>query len=195
MRDDDSVCQSASFDGETGKLIRNYTHKGYSDASTWTRAQGWAMLGYSYLAGIDRENPRLLRMAERVSDWWIAHVPSDLIALWDFDAPEQPSTPRDTSGTAIAAASLLRLAHAHPDESRARSYRDFAERTVHALCAEVTPTEQGDTRPPGILTRGCFDKTREEATEAELIWGDYFLLESLRILSGTLDIERLYPRG
>lgn len=194
VRDDASVCQSASFDGETGRLLRNYTHKGYGDASTWTRAQGWAMLGYSYLAGIDRKNPHLLKMAERVSDWWMAHVPSDLIALWDFDAPEQPSTPRDTSGTAIAAASLLRLAHAHPDRSKATHYRDFAERTVRALCAQVTPTDQHDTRPTGILTRGCFDKTREEATDAELIWGDYFLLEALRVLSGALDIERLYPK-
>ena len=41
----------------------------------------------------------------------------------------------------------------------------------------------------GILTQGCFDQTRFEATDNELIWGDYFLFESLGVLS------RLLPEG
>jgi unsaturated chondroitin disaccharide hydrolase len=34
-----SVCQSASFDQQTGQVVRRYTHKGIGDDSTWTRAQ------------------------------------------------------------------------------------------------------------------------------------------------------------
>lgn len=192
VRNDGSVCQSASFDGTTGALIRNYTHKGYSESSTWTRAQGWAMLGFSYLSGVLRDDPRLLAEAERVSDWWIDNIPEDLIARWDFDAPLAEAK-RDTSGTAIAAASLLRLAHAHPHRRKALKYRRFAQQTVNALTAFVTPTTPDDTRPPGILTEGCFDYTRGEAIENELIWGDYFLLEALGVLTGLLPIDRLYP--
>jgi unsaturated chondroitin disaccharide hydrolase len=193
VREDGSVLQSASFDAETGALVRNYTHKGYRDDSVWTRAQGWAMLGFSYLAGIDPADARLLKMAEAVCDWWIANIPDDLIAYWDFDAPRGAQEPRDTSGTAIAVASLLRLAHAHPEREKAEAYRRFAERTAQALCDFVTPTGADDGRPVGILTRGCFDKTRELATDNELIWGDYFLLEALLVLSGQLQMNRLYP--
>ena len=39
LREDGSVCQSASFDPETGKMLRRYTHKGVTDQSTWARAQ------------------------------------------------------------------------------------------------------------------------------------------------------------
>jgi unsaturated chondroitin disaccharide hydrolase len=42
IREDGSVCQSASFDPQTGHLLWRYTHKGVRDDSTWTRAQAWA---------------------------------------------------------------------------------------------------------------------------------------------------------
>lgn len=43
LRDDGSFIQSSSLD-PAGTLVRHYTHKGWSDTSTWGRAQGWGML-------------------------------------------------------------------------------------------------------------------------------------------------------
>jgi unsaturated chondroitin disaccharide hydrolase len=31
-----------------------------------------------------------LQAAERGADWWIAHVPNDHVAFWDFDDPAIP---------------------------------------------------------------------------------------------------------
>ena len=39
----------ASFDPQTGHMLRRYTHKGVRDDSTWTRAQAWAMVGYEVM--------------------------------------------------------------------------------------------------------------------------------------------------
>ena len=50
VRDDGSVIQSVRFDTESGEVIKHYTHKGYTDESTWARAQAWAMLGYAVSA-------------------------------------------------------------------------------------------------------------------------------------------------
>jgi unsaturated chondroitin disaccharide hydrolase len=50
VRNDASVCQSASFDPETGEVVRRYSHKGYSEDSTWARAQAWGMLAYALSA-------------------------------------------------------------------------------------------------------------------------------------------------
>ena len=181
LRSDGGVIQSASFDTATGDVIRRYTHKGYADDSIWTRAQAWAMLGYALSAQLAKEEPRLIELAEKVADWWLANVPNDLIAYWDFCAPVTPETKRDTSGTSIAAAALLKLSSVHPDSEKAARYGKAARDTVKIL-VERHLTESG------ILADGCFDPKNKKAIANELIWGDYFLLESLAILSGRLRV-------
>jgi unsaturated chondroitin disaccharide hydrolase len=44
----------------------------------------------------------------------------------------------------------------------------------------------GDRRASGMLADGCFDPKNSVAVANELIWGDYFLFETLGILSGRL---------
>ena len=70
--------------------MRHYTHKGYSATSTWGRAQAWGVLfsTMSYLAAPTETS--WLQAAERGADWWIAHVPNDHVAFWDFDDPAIP---------------------------------------------------------------------------------------------------------
>jgi unsaturated chondroitin disaccharide hydrolase len=134
--------------------------------------------------------------AVRVLDWWIDHVPADLIAYWDFDDPAIPNTSRDTAATAIAAASALRLAAALGPKEGAK-YREFAERTVAQLIAEyLTPVGRNDQRPPGILTGGCFTRKTvvrdiDAAQNVELIFGSYFLFECLAILTGLVPAGRI----
>jgi unsaturated chondroitin disaccharide hydrolase len=184
VRDDGSVCQSASFDPATGALIRRYTHKGIHDDSTWTRAQAWAMLGFAQAMSYAPE--RFAVVATRVANWWLDRLPRDGVAYWDFDAPRGRGTERDTSGTAIAGAALLKLAALLPD--RADEYRTVAEAMFDAMIARhLTPVESGDRRPVGILTDGCYNRRIGLATQAELVWGDYFLFESLLVLEGRLD--------
>ncbi len=182
---DNSVIQSASFDPATGRVLRRYTHKGFADDSIWTRAQAWAMLGYTLSAKEAPDEPRLARQAEAVAAWWLTNIPDDKVAFWDFSAPRTPETWRDTSGTAIAAAALLKFAAVTGDHAR---WGQPAEETVQALVERhLTPVGADDNRPDGILADGCFDVRNDNALENELIWGDYFLFESLGRLSGRLD--------
>jgi hypothetical protein len=53
-RADDSFIQSSTLDA-TGRLVKHYTHKGYSATSTWGRAQVWGILFsvMSYLSAPD----------------------------------------------------------------------------------------------------------------------------------------------
>jgi unsaturated chondroitin disaccharide hydrolase len=113
--------QAASFDLQTGQMVRRYTHKGVRDDSTWARALAWAMVGYAvmYLWTQERE---FLDVAMHAADWRLAHVPADRVAFWDLDAPAGPDTPRDTSGTAIAVAALLKLAALAPEETQRVRY-------------------------------------------------------------------------
>jgi unsaturated chondroitin disaccharide hydrolase len=68
IREDGSICQSASFDPASGEVTRRYTHKGISDDSTWARAQAWGMLGWA-LAAQWTGDSSLLEPVERAAEW------------------------------------------------------------------------------------------------------------------------------
>ena len=192
LRADDSFIQSTSLDPATGAVARHYTHKGYSDTSTWGRAQAWGMLfsTMSYLH--DRRQSAWLDAALRGADWWMAHVPADHVAFWDFDDPAIPATERDTAATAIATAALLRLATVAP-AAKGQAYRAFAEQTAAALVQRyLTPVDAQDRRAPGMLTNACFNKRadarpHDAGTNCEFIVGDYFFFECLLGLAGVVD--------
>ncbi|GEN34027.1 MULTISPECIES: glycoside hydrolase family 88 protein [Aneurinibacillus] len=184
VRSDGSVCQSATFD-QSGNLLKRYTHKGYSDESTWARAQAWAMIHYTAAYQWASREKKLLDTAILVSDWWVHHLPDDGVAFWDFDDPAIPDTNRDTSATAIAASALLKLSHLVEDEDRSKTYRSIALKSVHQLISNyLTPTSEEDRRRPGMLLGGCFNKKLGVAVDSELIWGDYYLFECLSGLLG-----------
>lgn len=196
LRPDGSFIQSSSLDPATGRLIRHYTHKGASDTSTWGRAQAWGMLfaTQSWLA--DRQRDAWIAAAMRGADWWLAHVPDDRVAFWDFDDPAIPNAERDTAATAIALAALLKLARVAPSPAAAR-YREAAEATARALVERhLTPTHPGDRRPPGMLVEACFNKRadarpQDRSNRCEFIVGSYYLFESLLALAGRLDPLRV----
>lgn len=188
LRADGSFFQAACVDPRSGAVRRQFTPRGFADDSTWARAQSWGLLGLALGAGRTGDAV-LLDAARRAADWWLASVPGDGIAFWDFDDPAIPETERDTSATAMAAAALLKLADAESRAGGRERYRRAAGATVQALVTQcLTPTSATDTRLPGILTEGCWQRRQALAVRHELIWGDYFLLEALLTLDGRLAV-------
>lgn len=162
IRPDGSVSQTATYD-HSGQLQSQTAINGSSPQSTWARAQAWAMLGYCQAA---HRSAEFLEPAIRVTDWYLDHVAADQVCFWDFDDPAIPDAPRDTSATAIAAAALIRLAPLSEDR-----HRKAAADTVDALARR-------HMNQHGALVGGCYNQIKGVATSNELIWGDYFLLES-----------------
>jgi unsaturated chondroitin disaccharide hydrolase len=196
LRDDGSFIQSSSLDRHSGAVIRHYTHKGYSDTSTWGHAQSWGALLSVMSYAWEPAETGWLWAAERGADWWIAHVPSDHVAFWDFNDPGIPRVERDTAATAAMACAMLKLGTL-ADPAKREGYRRHGEATVSALASRyLTPVTASDRRAPGILTEGCFNKRPDSrkldaTTSSELIFGSYYLFEALHILSGTVDPARI----
>ena len=188
LRPDGSLYQAALVDPANGATLRLYSPRGYAaDTSTWARAQSWGLLGFVQ-AYAWTKNAYFLDAAVRAADWWLGAVPADRVAFWDFDDPAIPATERDTSATAMAAAALLKLARLAPDTERREIYAEAGALTVRALVERyLAPTHAGDARPRGMLTEGCWQRNQGMSTRHELVWGDYFLLEALLMLTGRIE--------
>jgi unsaturated chondroitin disaccharide hydrolase len=190
-REDGSIIQSSELEAD-GSVRRRFTHKGATDTSVWGRAQAWGML-YATMAHARLQRPEFLHHAMRAADWWLGHVPASMIAFWDFDDPAIPNTECDTAATAIVCNALLKLAELAPTQPDRDRYRDAAVRTARVLVStQLTPVAADDRRPAGMLVGGCFNKRADSrasdyVAEAELIFGSYYLLESLHILRGTIE--------
>jgi len=187
QRPDGSLHQAAFVNPATGAIERQYSPRGIAPDSTWARAQSWGLVGFAQAYAWTRD-PFFANAAMRLADWWLDAVPADRVAFWDFKDPAIPSTQRDTSATAMTAAGLLKLGRIAPTEAQRERYRDAGEKTVRALVERyLTPTHAGDTRSRGILTEGCWQRNEGVATRDELVWGDYYLFESLLLLAGRID--------
>ncbi|EGX89727.1 glucuronyl hydrolase, putative [Cordyceps militaris CM01] len=118
-----STCHVANVCPLTGRVLQRLTAQGYAAASTWSRGQAWAILGFAQTYGWTGD-ATFLRTACGLADYFLLrlreapacveqrrvgrHVP-----LWDFDAPVDEARPlRDTSAGVIAANGMLLIAHA-----------------------------------------------------------------------------------
>jgi hypothetical protein len=175
VRRDGSTFHVVDFDSESGGVKRKRTRQGYARSSTWSRGQAWAVYGFT-MAYRETGKPRLLRVARRTADWYIAHVPPDRVPYWDFDAPGIPNAPRDSSAAAIAASGLLELAALDPDAARAAGYHDAAESTLSWLSSDRYLARGHPEQ--SILLHGTQDRPRGEY-DTGLVFGDYYFIEAL----------------
>lgn len=72
------------------------------------------------------KDPAYIDIFRKVTDYFVTHLPSDLIPYWDFDFDDGSTEPRDSSSAAIAACGMLEMAkYLEPEE--AEKYTALAE--------------------------------------------------------------------
>jgi hypothetical protein len=87
-----------------------------------------------------------------VSDYYVAHLPSDHVPYWDFSVTGQQGEPRDTSAAAVAASGLLELSELDPDPARSATYREAAVDTLISLSSPANLAH--GTESASILLHG-----------------------------------------
>jgi hypothetical protein len=125
----------------------------------------------------ETHDARLLDTAQRVADWFIGHLPADRVPYWDFDAPNIPNEPRDTSAAAIAASGLVELSALVPDAASRASYRTAAFGILASLSSPAYLAESSTSR--GLLLHGVGNKPANSEVDVSLIYGDYYFLDAL----------------
>jgi unsaturated chondroitin disaccharide hydrolase len=182
VRADGSTFHAVWYNPTTGEILKQGTIQGNRDGSTWSRGQAWAVHGFTMLYR-ETGDTGFLATARRTADWWLAHVPHDMVPYWDFDFTDGSSEPRDSSAAAIAASGLLELARLDPDPARANRYLTGAIATLTSLSSHAYRSD--GTGSQAILLHGTrYKNDHPNDFDTGLIFGDYYFVEALLRLRG-----------
>ena len=176
-----STWQLADFNPATGAFLEHYAVQGLSVSSTWSRGQAWGVYGFAQ-AYQATGNPAFLSQAERLAAYFFKHLPSDYVPYWDFNAPANSATPRDTSAAAIAADGLVMLATLASTQAERTKYLAEARDIVGSLSASYLAPSRGEA----VLAHGSGDVPGNSEIDTALIYGDYYFTEALLRLRNVL---------
>ena len=181
VRGDGSTSHEGIFDTETGEFLRQSTHQGYRNDSSWARGLAWALYGFGTAYSFTHD-ARFLQTAEACANFYIEHTPAHGVPPNDWDEPN-PQFPYESSAAAIAASGLWNLADLTGDVARSRLYRDNALEIIDTLthpefCAIETPGWEG------ILKHGMYHQRKGLGVDESVMWGEYFFLEALSKVAG-----------
>ncbi len=176
VRGDGSTSHEGIFNTETGEFLRQSTHQGWRDDSSWARGLTWALYGFGTAYEFTRD-ARFLLTAEACANFYIERTPAGGVPPNDWDEPH-PALPFESSSAAIAASGLLNLARLSGDPTRARLYRDYALGILSTLSSpEFLAVETLGWE--GILKHGMYHQRKGLGVDESVMWGDYFFLEAL----------------
>ncbi|MBV7331027.1 glycoside hydrolase family 88 protein [Chloroflexi bacterium TSY] len=187
VRGDGSTSHEGIFDLETGVFLRQSTHQGWRDDSSWARGLTWALYGFGTVYAMTQD-ARYLETAESCAQFYIERTPAHGVPPNDWDEPE-PQNPYESSAAAIAASGFFNLAKLTGDATRSRFYYDYALQIMDTL----TEPEFVATNTPGwegILMKGMYHETLGLGVNQSVMWGEYFFLEAV---SKVLGLEEVWP--
>lgn len=180
LRPDGSSYHILQFDPETGERIGAMSGQGHAEESAWARGSAWTIYGlvlsYHYTG-----EERFIIGAKRAAHFFLANLPEDDVPHWDFRAPREENTPRDTSAGACAACGLIELAKIVP-EAEAHLYMSSAERIVRSLNDNYGAWDLDQEE--GLILSGTSNLPGGVHIDTPLIYGDYFFVEAVDKLRG-----------
>lgn len=187
FREDFSSYHVVDYDTITGKVLDQATCQGYSDNSTWARGQAWAIYGYTMMY---RETgvKEYLDGAVKMTDWYLSHLPEDLIPLWDFNVGQEGYKPegksyavefkgetlRDVSAAAVVCSALFELGQI----TNNKFYLEAAEKMLYTLSSPAYRADLG-TNANFILKHSVGSIPHKSEIDAPLVYADYYYLEAL----------------
>jgi unsaturated chondroitin disaccharide hydrolase len=176
VRGDGSTSHEGLFDLETGQFLRQSTHQGWRDDSSWARGLAWALYGFG-TAYTFTGDARYLMTAESCANFYMENTPPHGVPPNDWMETD-PKYPYESSAAAIAASGMLNLSKLSGDMVRARLYRGYALNILNTLTepeflAVETPGWEG------ILKHGAYHIENDLGVDESVMWGEYFFLEAL----------------
>lgn len=174
---EDGSCYHVVDYGTDGNVRSRETAQGFSDESTWSRGQAWAIYGYAMayrFTGFER----YLAQARKTFLYMMTHpnMAEDMIPYWDMVAPNIPDEPRDASSAAIIASAAYELAELDP--TNAEEYRGYADKIMKSLASDVYRAKLGENGN-FLLMHSTGSLPHGSEVDYPLNYADYYYLEAL----------------
>lgn len=185
IREDYSTWHTFFFNMETGAPDHGATCQGYRDGSAWARGQAWGVYGMAAAYRYTRRE-EYISIFRRVTDYFLEHLPGDLIPYWDLEFGDGSTEPRDSSSASIAACGMLEMAkYMEPEE--ADKYRKIASQLIKAVYDTCAVKDEKQSN--GLVLHSTysnhspFNTCNHYGVDECNIWGDYFYMEALTRMS------------
>lgn len=181
IREDFSTWHTFFFDPETGEPDHGATCQGYRDGSAWARGQAWGIYGtalaYKYT---NKEEYKEIFLG--VSDYYIRHLPKDLVPYWDLEFTDGAGQPRDSSSASIAACGMLEMAGYLPEEKAAyysKTARKFLASLWQNYAVRDAAKSNGLVLHSTYSNHSPYNTCNHYGVDECNSWGDYFYMEAL----------------
>ncbi|SDE58502.1 unsaturated chondroitin disaccharide hydrolase [Cellulophaga baltica] len=175
VREDNSLYHLGSFNEETGKFLKGYTHQGYADESMWARGQTWGIYGFA-MAYRETGRKDFLETSIKLADHFLERLPEDGIPFWDFDDPKIPNAPKDASAAAIAACGMFEIANLVEDVTLKNKFNTAATKFVEILSSDAYYS--GD-KNQALLLHSTGHLPNNSEIDMPIIYADYYYMEAL----------------
>jgi unsaturated chondroitin disaccharide hydrolase len=181
IRDDYSTWHTFFFDPKTGAPDHGATCQGYRDGSAWTRGQAWGIYGMA-LAYKYTGREEYIDIFRHVTEYFLSHLPKDLVPYWDLEFNSGDDQPRDSSSASIAACGMLEMVKYLPQEERGY-YVTVAKQLLKAVydkCAVKDFKESnGLVLHSTYSNHSPYNTCNHYGVDECNAWGDYFYMEAL----------------
>ncbi len=175
FRTDSTSYHVVSYNDD-GSVELKQTWQGKANDSAWARGQAWGVYGYT-VCYRETKDPKYLDFAKGIADMIVRRVKTeDKIPYWDYNAPQDPDTPRDASAAAITASAFLELGGYLPD---GKKYTKYAEDILKSLSSPQYLAAPG-TNCGFILKHSTGSLPHGSEIDTPLNYADYYFLEALK---------------
>jgi unsaturated chondroitin disaccharide hydrolase len=190
VRGDGSTSHEGIFDLQSGEFLRQTTHQGWRNDSSWARGQAWALYGFSQVFELTGDS-RFLDTAGRCAEFYIRRTPAHGVPPNDWEEPKSRRSGSteltevlgedgtyESSAAAIAARGFWHLAGQVADTAQRDRYQKYACRILDTLCdPEFLATDTPGWE--GILKHGIYHQRKGLGVDESVMWGEYFFVDAL----------------
>ena len=177
FRPDYSCWHMVDYNPVDGGVVQKITVQGYSNESSWSRGQAWALYGFTMMYRETGIHSFLLH-AQHIASFLMPLLKNKPVPAWDFNAPDSLAGYEDASAAAVMASAFLELGQLSKSKTRSNQYFDVAQNILRTLCSEHYLASFKENSG-FIMKHATGHLMKKQEVDVPLTYADYYFVEAL----------------